>query len=165
MAKIIELFKKKLNFYLSIDDLPIYNWFQIQKTNDLVWLLKEHKTLSDENKIQLEAIWREIYFEFLDVFGIPEQMKQILSLKRDIAVLNARMFIDTDPSLLTFIEIKEFDLAKLTNQSESKQTGSVKVYVEKFMGFKLNEKEISVKEFYQYLEALKLDSNKKISNG
>jgi hypothetical protein len=165
MAKIIELFKKKLNFYSTIDDLPVYNWFQIQKTNDLVWLLKESKTLSDDNKIQLEAIWREIYFEFLDTFGIPEQMKEILSLKRDIAVLNARMYIDSDSSLLTFIEIKEYQLAKLTASNEVNSVGNVRVYVEKFMGFKLNEKEISVKEFYQYIDVINKDANKKISNG
>lgn len=155
MSKIIDLFTKKLDCYQSIDELPIYNWFLIHKTNDLTWLLKKKSNINLKQVKTLEVLWEKIYFEFLDTFGIPDTMRHILEIKRDIMVLKIRMLAENDRSLETFIEIKELELNQLNENNQKDTTGKVKGYVEKFMGFRLNEKEITVKDFYGYIEIIK----------
>jgi hypothetical protein len=150
----------KTDHYKSIDDLPIFNWNKVNETNDLRWLLKKQseKKLYNRQKNVLEAAWNGIFKEFVDAFGIPEQMLKVLEIKRDIAVLNADIILTGDMVLQTFIEIKQHELKELLTSDVKTGAGEVKVYVEKYMGFKLNERETTVREFYHYLELIKKEA-------
>jgi hypothetical protein len=68
--------------------------------------MKERHSINKKQQDQLESTWNNIFFEFLDAFGIPDNMREILELKRDIATLKLEMFIDNDPAIQTFIEFK-----------------------------------------------------------
>ena len=159
--KLVRIFGSKIDLYQSIEDLPIYCWFKINETNNLEWLLKKKVKVTDYHKQVMVATWDKIIDEFVDTFGIPDKMKEILELKRDIFVLECEMFLSKDPLIKNFIKIKQFELRKLMETEKKKSTVSAKVYVEKFLGFRLNEKECTVKEFYEYIEAMKQQSKAK----
>jgi hypothetical protein len=162
-----QLFKKKLDLYNSINELPIGSWFEIHRTNDLSYLMKERHSINKKQQDQLESTWNNIFFEFLDAFGIPDNMREILELRRDISVLKLEMFIENDPSIQTFIEVKEIQLNNLLNDTKKEDSAIVSAYVEKFMGFKLP-KETTVKEFYSYIKIIDEEikrSKKALKNG
>lgn len=128
--------------------MPIYNWFKIQDTGIYQYVIKE----GNEDDINVLANkWNEIYADFIDTFGINEDFQMYLEMQRDLEVLNIDLAITGDRSLNTFINIKRGELSALANVKEKRSFNEGKVYVEKYMGFKLDEKITTVKDYYTYI--------------
>lgn len=139
-----------MKFYTSIDELPIYNWFKCIDKKEYSYVVKEGKANEDESK---EAFGK-LYAEYIDTFGISKILETVLGLQNEILVLKIDKALTKDNSLQFFIDMKELELADTMNVKQSKINTS-KIAIEKYLGFKLNEKEVTVKEYYEYLEALK----------
>ena len=142
--------------YNSIDEMPIYNWFKCVELKDYSYCAK------DKSKADLEACqikFSELYAEYIDTFGISQQLNDILSLQNEILVLKIDLTLTKDNGIKTFIELKELELADKLNVKQSK-TNTAKVAIEKYLGFRINEKEVTVKEYYDYLQAIKEDNGR-----
>lgn len=162
LGKIITgIFKNQLDYYKSIDDLPIYNWLKIQETNDISWMLKTNHSLNEVHKGILTVAFDNIYSQFIDAFGINPALEEILTIKRDIAVLTVDMMLEKDRSLINFIEIKERELKALIASKNQGSVMEVTAYVEKYMQFKINTKEVTVREFYGYINLMKKEKRPK----
>jgi hypothetical protein len=160
-----DLFCKKAIFYLSIDELPIYNWWKIHENGDMNQLVKGKGKVTNA---KLAEVWAMLYDEFIDTFGVNEDFREYLELKRDIEILKIDMILDGDMSLQTMIEIKEFEMAKSFDKETKSNYNEVKVYVEKYMGFRLDEKTTSTKDYYTYLKTIEKEAKKSVkpqSNG
>jgi hypothetical protein len=140
-----------MKLYNSIEEMPVYNWFKCIDLKDYSYCA------IDKNAIDLEKCkecFSNLYNEFLDTFGINESLKQVIELQNEITILKIDKVLTENNSLQTFIELKQIELDELINVKTEK-TKTYKVEIEKFLGFRINEKEVSVKEYYEYLEALK----------
>ena len=140
--------------YSSIDDLPMYNWKQIHDTNELKWLFTDKQEI--ENSFELELIWSNIYDEYLSEFGLSEEYKEILKVKRRIGMLQADYIIKEDRLTLNYINIEKNALESLygTTKTGSSFRDSL-VHLEKMQGIKINTKEITVADYYNYLRSIK----------
>jgi hypothetical protein len=155
---LIKLFTRKLEHYTGIEDLPIWNWFKINETNDLTYLLHKRRLVTVNEKEYLTKLFSNIYEDFTNTFGINETLQKVMSLKRDIAVLQLDISINGDTSRQTFIDIKIQELNDIIKNSENEKNTTVKAYLDKYMGFFIDEKKISVKDYYSYLELLKQEA-------
>ena len=144
-------FSKK---YSSIDDLPMYNWKKIHDTNELKWLFASKADC--ENNLELETLWGRIYDEYLNEFGLSKEYQDILKLKRKIANLQAEYIVKGDRIVLNYINIEKNALESLydTNKKGSTFRESL-VHLEKMQGIKINTKEITVADYYNYLRSIK----------
>lgn len=151
-----------MNYYKSLDELPIYNWRMISEKNDISFLLRKKKNINEKEKEFLKNEFEKIYDSFIDTFGISDSYRKHLYLTRDITVLKARLVLEEDLSLLTEIEIAELELRELSSSGEnSKSTfNEVKAYVEKYMGFRINQYETSVSDYYSYISLMKKDNGR-----
>ena len=140
--------------YSSIDDLPMYNWKQIHDTNDLKWLFVGKAKC--ENTKELEIIWATIYDEYLKEFGLSEEYKEILKIKRRLAMYQADYIEKEDRILLNYINIEQNALESMydTTKKGSSFRDSL-VHLEKMQGIKINTKEITVADYYNYLRSIK----------
>lgn len=151
----------KLKYYDSIDDLPINNWIKINETNDLKWLLINNKKEINKKEINiLRNIWDKIFEQFIDYFGIPDKMLKVLELKREIFSLNCDLISYSDRSIQTFIDIAQYQLNELQKENSKINFNEIKVYVEKYMGFQINEKKMSVKDYYTYINVINKNKSK-----
>lgn len=155
------LFKIKLEYYKSIDELPIKNWFKIQRTNDLSHLLKTFQAVNESQRNELELAFDCIWKEYIDTFGVSESMRQVLELRRDIMVDKCDMFIKNDRSKLTFIRIKEAELQKIISQQQVEKYDTTRAYIEKYMGFRIDDERTTTKEYYSYLKLMELERSVK----
>ena len=140
-----------MKIYNSIEEMPVYNWFKCIDLKDYSYCA------IDKNDIDLEKCkeaFSNLYNEFLDTFGINESLKQVIELQNEITILKIDKVLTENNSLQTFIELKQIELNELLTV-KSEKTKTYKVEIEKFLGFRLNEKEVTVKEYYEYLEAIK----------
>lgn len=148
------LLSKYSNKYSSIDDLPMYNWKKIHDTNELKWLFVTKQEV--ENNELLERRWALIYDEYLNEFGLSDEYKEILNVKRKIANLQADYIIKGDRVILNFINIEKNALESLydTSKKGSSFRESL-VHLEKMQGIKINTKQITVADYYNYLRSIK----------
>lgn len=140
-----------MKIYNSIEEMPVYNWFKCIDLKDYSYCAIDKINVDLE---KCKEAFSNLYNEFLDTFGINESLKQVIELQNEITILKIDKVLTENNSLQTFIELKQIELDELINVKAEK-TKTYKVEIEKFLGFRINEKEVSVKEYYEYLEALK----------
>lgn len=146
-----------MNHYTSIDDMPILNWRKINETNDLKWMFPNGKgVVTTENKLALSLAFEKIKNEFIDTFGVGADFKRIMQIKIEIARWKIRMALEQDSSHINFIEVLEIELNKILSEAAGKNGFSqLKAHLDRFMGFRILEKRVSIKDFYNYVELMK----------
>lgn len=159
--------ESKIEYFTSIEEMPIWNWFKIHSTNNIKFVCKSDPgDLSVKQVKELEAAFENINGEFIDTFGISEDFRKILDLRREITWLKVDMMETGDKSLQNFIDMRESDLREVINGTRGDDYMEVKAHVEKFMGFKMNDKEVTVREYYTYIKVIKNEAKKTaVKNG
>ena len=155
---IFKIFRTDIIHYKDIDDLPVWNWFKINETDDITYLLHEKRKVNSKEQDYLQRIFQKIYAKFIDTFGMNDMLRRVLELRRDIAVLQLEKSINNDSSRQTFIDIKEAELKGIILEAEKETNTNIKAYLDKFMGFHIDERKISVKDYYSYISLLKREA-------
>ena len=145
------------NFYTSLEDMPIYNWFKVN-SGKLEFVYEKKPKKIDEK--EAEKAFESLFAEYIDIFGISESYYKVLELKKEICKLNIEMALTGDLFLKNFIRMAQIELNDLNKNTDKTNLHEVKVYLEKYLGFRLNEKEVSVKEYYTYLNVMSKDNKK-----
>lgn len=145
----------KLEYYKSLDEMPVFNWFKIQQTNDLKYMLVKIRKVSVKEVKELESALHKLSNEYINTFGISDEYRRILELSRDIKVLEIDFILIKERSKLTMIELKKSELKAISTSSSKTDLFKIKMHVNKYMGYDVDTKKTSVKEFYTIVESLK----------
>jgi hypothetical protein len=145
-------------YYTTIEDLPVYNWNKIIEAQKYNYILLNHLQ-KDYNVNECKNQFAVLYEEFIDTFGINEQLRGIIELQNEITIYKIDIALGSK-SLEALLKLTQSKLKKKLEKKESKGN-LTKVYIEKFLGFRLNEKEVTVYEYYNYIKALEnVEKNK-----
>jgi len=142
-----------MNLYTTIDEFPVYNWFKCIENKEYKYTLIDVNKYTDKQKNKCEDAFNTLYCEFIDTFGISRELGDIVAIQKQILVLEIDIALGKK-SAKTFLNIKKLELEEKLNVEKPK-TNTHKVAIEKYLGFRLNLKETTVTEYYNYLEALK----------
>ena len=143
----------------SIDQMPLHNWIQCNN-GDLSYLIIEGK-ISDEKLIEA---WEKIYDQYLLRFGLNKKYERYLQAMVKRAELQTDYVITKDKFKLTEIEIQNAKIANLEAHFGSGETIEVVlVYVSKWLGYRINTREISVLEYFVILDEYG-KANKKVGH-
>ncbi len=134
--------------YNSIHNLPIYNWNQIHKTSDFGYLLKNYEKVQHDG---LNELWIKIYDEYIKEFGLSKEYQNILKLKINIAKQKADYIVTSDRVKLNFIALDEAKLKEIETKEAPDTFRKTLMHIEKSQGVKMNDKQLSVYEFYHYI--------------
>jgi len=145
-------------YYENIDEMPVYNWFKIAETADLKFMKASSRTKFDP-KIASKK-YEEIQRQYFDEFGFGESYEKTLITRANIVNLKIEKAITGNNFLINFIKQAEIDLKDSFRHAEKINILETKIHVEKYIGFRLNDREVSVKEFYTYLNVMSKDTNK-----
>lgn len=138
--------------------MPIYNWFRFAETGDLKFMIAKNQ--GKYNEADAQKAYKKVYSDYIDVFGISESFERVLELKKHLMQLRIDKAITGDNFINNYIRMAEIDLEQITKNTGKTNTNETKVHLEKYLGFRLNEKEISVKEYYTYLKVMSNDNRK-----
>tara|TARA_R110002126_G_scaffold93089_5_gene220758 strand:+ start:6846 stop:7253 length:408 start_codon:yes stop_codon:yes gene_type:complete len=106
--------------------------------------------LKNGNKKEDWNAWCIIHDSYLDEFGSSQQEKEIFEIRKRLALLECDFVINDDQYLRNQIRRLQNELLELmVNSIEggSSRDGLI-VQLEKWMGFRLDENEISARKFY-----------------
>ena len=144
LKKIISFMPEK--YWGSIDEMPLYNW--IKCNNGYLEYVRNGRGNKKNDVIN----WMRLYNEYLSVFGLDKRYKKYLDVKRKKALLQAEYVIKKDRFKLTEIEIQDAKLKDLeVHFGDGKSIETILMYLGMYLGYKLNPKETSVKEYFTIL--------------
>ena len=143
-----ESYEKK-SVYDSIDECPIWNWIQIQKTGNLGFLVIEGSFKAEE----LEQIYLDMNDQVFDKFGINNKFRTYISLLKEKCRLLSELIEEFDPFKDLDLYVIQQDIDALYS-GEKQEFDEVVIIIEKFMGFQLDPKKISVQKYYSYLKTI-----------
>lgn len=130
---------------------------------EIIYIKKEVVPGSDPNENDLKA-WENLHDQYIEKYGLSKLYKKLLSLMKEKALLECTFVITRDRFKLTQIELKEAELkSAIANNSNGMTIEEALVYLSKWIGYRLNPKEISVVEYFnilaQYGKANKKDGH------
>jgi hypothetical protein len=135
---------------LELDEFPLYNWIKCQD-GELIYCRREIGT-NIEIELDVDA-WNKLYDSYIKRFGLGKLYKRMLSVMKEKALIECDFTISRDRFKLTQIEIKEAELnSMLNNRGQGMTIEQTLIYLGKWLGYRLNPKEINVIEYYNILD-------------
>ena len=135
-------------YYKSIDEMPIYNWNKCLD-GDFKYV---HIELKEE--VINETMFNDVYDDFLKQRGLDKTLNNIFKVMKKKALLECDYLISHDRFLLTLIEVEERKLEQLRKPSTNNEMSFEKtlVYLSKWLGFGVNPRETTTKQYFAYLD-------------
>lgn len=146
--------------YVSIDDLPIYYWWEVHETGDVTLLLKDSKFPITEKLVNYcSDLWDDLRQQHLDYVGVSQEYSRYLKLIADVALAKLQHAISGDNWDLFKLELKQGELDEIKD-SPKEDNSETKALIEKHWlnGQRLDPKKITVKEYYSYIKSLQKQS-------
>lgn len=142
-------FKRKPNdYYLTIDEMPLYNWIQCH--NGKMEFARKGSNGTPERDVEA---WQNIYDDYIREFGLSEVQKKLFDAMKKRAILELDFVITLDRFKLTEIEIAIARMdAMLSNKGSGITIEQMLIYVSKWLGQWLNPRNITVKEYFNLIE-------------
>jgi hypothetical protein len=169
MKNIINHIKKlfiPIEMYDDIENIPLFNYWNIMKDGDLKYLIKgpiKRGFTPDEYSNAL-INWNKVNGSYVDFFGVSANHKEMLEIKKEIIVNEYIWVTRKEPIAKVYAREAKKMLDKMTDSSEESSLEDQVFFVEKEMGFEVNPKKITVKKFYSYIKSINQHA-KNVSNG
>ena len=140
--------------YNSIEVIPVWNWNKIHETGDLKYLViaDNYKDIEGQNNEETANIWLDLYQQYIDEFGINNNFKRFMQKKQQLAAKIAEYIASGDKFKLNKINILEIDIKGMVDEKEPQKFGEVVAGVEKFFGFQIDSKVLTVQKYYNYIK-------------
>ena len=123
----------------DIYNLMLFDYLNIIRTADYSIVGSKE----DFDKIE-EAIQDEI--------GTSDKAEAIRQKRKELAIMMCDITVEQNQKLLTKFQIESDRLKKLLEDTEESDIYDLIVYLEKSMGFQINQKETSLKMFITYIK-------------
>ena len=131
----------------SIDEMPIHNWNMILQTGDLKYLFKTEGIVGSK----ANELWLRLQQDYINEFGLDDTYMQLLRLQKKLTLLNLDYVITKDRFLFNLITMAEKDIESLAIKEGMKFIQLLN-HVEKYMGYRIDPKDTSVKRWYSALK-------------
>ena len=142
--------------YLSIDELPAFNYFKISDTSEYGYLLKKF------NKVEptevFASVWYSIQDQLHEEFGVNQSFKDYVKLLK--ALIDKRVDVVIEKGAAQrkaemFLKFAEADMKAFIEGGDGGSLNESKVIVDKYMGYRIDLKKTSIQEFMSYIEAVR----------
>ena len=142
--------------YKGIDEMPIHNWFRLEDTGDLSWILKPNKRLYWFNLPSISKTAEDLSEAYFAKHVLKGKYLQFLKLKKKWALLIAKSIETQDRKFEMEADMVNAEIERRFPQVKNqKQISRQEAFLslESFMDLGvLNPKEMTVDEYYERLE-------------
>lgn len=137
-------------YWDSIDEMPLYNWIQCNK-GDVIYIRKKVNK-KDKKEESDEIMFKKLYDNYLDEFGLGKLHLRLLKVMKQKALLELDYVISGDNFKLTEIALEEQRVKDMIeNNKQGMSTQQSLVYLSKWLGYHLDSKKISVREYFDII--------------
>lgn len=126
-------------------------WNSLNESGKLIYLVKEGESID----VRAVKAFEMLQNDFIDHFGVSKEYQKKLRKKIEIELLELEVLHTKDKSKNVFIRIAKKELEEMENHKVHGNDSKLKMAIEKYLGFRLNLREVSVFDFYSYANELK----------
>ena len=145
--------------YQDLSELPIYNWYNFAKTMDGIWLRKGGSGIPPLSEV--EACYLRLQQQYIDTFGVDANTSVLMALIKRKIVLTADL-IEGNNFAKNQIKIVEQEMSRLIPTGTDNGTLEASmVAISKFMGYRVDPKEVSVIEFHEIINLMDKHNGRK----
>ena len=144
------------NYYHSINEMSLYNWKECQ-SGDLRFVRLD---VTNGNEIDDSKCWDEVYNSFIQKFGLSKKLNEYLRQKNNLTKKYKEFAISGDRFVLNEINTIKERISDLEKQTGGGSIDDAVFYVSKSFGNFINEKKVTVVQFYTAYNKLVEDGKK-----
>jgi hypothetical protein len=135
-----------MRYYEGIDDMKLNRWWKCTSGE----IKYTRIDLNEGSKKEDWKAWCKIHDEYLEEFGKSDQEKEIQELRKRLADLECDFVIEDNSFLRNEIRRLEKELLDLMTKGikGGMNRDGLMVQLEKWMGFRLDENDVTVRKFY-----------------
>jgi hypothetical protein len=128
--------------------MPLHNWIKCNE-GETEFIRKEN--IKDEGIDEIK--WMEIYDQYIDKYGLSDVYIRLLKVMQKKALIELEFVKTNERFKLTEIEVQETKLkSMLANNGNGMSIDESLVHLSKWCGYRLNQMEISVVEYFNILK-------------
>lgn len=158
-----------MNFWESLEELPIRNWYKVLETGDYSYLIQDGKRqVRVLNKKNLEALWKRLQEDFIDRFGLSKKYVSIERKRLSIERLQLKYMSTGDKTLVPVIEVRKRELEAMLREQKVEKRQSLEeqvVMLESHYGFSIDTRKVSVARYYTYIQVYERELQRLIKAG
>ncbi len=150
------IFKKRYKTYTSISNIPIGVFSEVLSSGNLGMLVLK----GNPSIMHLAQVWEIIYNEYLQLFGIPENFRQFALHKKKAGKLWQDVFVKGLAWKKPLAQVQDLKAESYLKESEVGEVTIEQVMAEmgKRVGFYLNPRVVTVKEYYGYKKQIEREA-------
>ncbi len=139
-----------VEYWASIYEMPLYNWIKCNEDN--LRFSRENPDLKIKQTVEDAENWVRIYDGYIKEFGLSDLYKRMLETMRKKALLELGFVETWDQFKITEIKIEVERLKNMmSNNGDGMTIEQSLVYLSKWLGYHLNTKKITVKEYFNLM--------------
>jgi DNA-binding Xre family transcriptional regulator len=149
---------KSLQFYKSFDEIPAWNFLNFLESPKVdLLIVGEHNELTEKEIETAFDSWNGIFQEFINYVGIGEKTLSIMKQEDKIIRLKIDLLVKGKKHLSAVIAMEQKKLNELRkgNEIEKDNIYQETALISKYMGFNVNIKKISAKEYFSFVKIMK----------
>ena len=141
----------KKDYFDSIEDLPIWNWWKIADSGNLIYMQKLDYYDKEDYSIKAFELWNKVQNEYLEEFGITDEFRQVLSLKKKWIKAKTDYLLTGERFKLTEIDIIDAQIKDTTANKIDVDKEDTLIVLEQKLNRELDPKKVSVKKYFKYI--------------
>ena len=149
----------KKDYFDSIEDLPIWNWWKIADSGNLIYMQKLDYYDKEDYSIKAFELWNKVQNEYLEVFGITDEFRQVLALKKKWIKTKTDYLLTGERFKLTEIDIIDAQIKDTTANKIDVDKEDTLIVLEQKLNRELDPKKVSVKKYFKYINHFSKQSN------
>lgn len=136
--------------YLNIKDMPVYNWFEFQDTNNPKYL--DMSGLARDG-VDYVSAWESVLDSYIQKFGVSEELIDRMNTEKRLLRAWSKYYKTGDRFILNEVNRLKMQLETLNKgKKESSDYMSLISAVEDYKKRQLDERSLSTYKFYIYLK-------------
>lgn len=142
--------------YISLDELPIKIWWDINETGNISLLLKRKMAINQNHILILNETFRNLINAFIKEHGFSDKYKEVIEKKKEMALHYVNLIVKEDNTEKVHIRILEREIKELQAEMSIHKGKNLdlKVYVDKFMGYSIDIYKYSVSEYMNCIKMM-----------
>jgi len=138
----------KENYFSSIDDIILKNWWRAIEGDHSACRIDP----AIGSKEMDEEYWILIHDSYIREFGLGTEFERIMDIKKQIALLECDLVITDVNYIKNQIRMLENELEEIFNRPVRTDRDGLVIILEKWLGFRINENEITARKFLKILK-------------
>lgn len=143
------------NYYNSMSEIPIWNWWKISETGDLKYIFKTEKV--DTSIVStIKEVFDFMQDEYFERYGLDSELKKLLSFKKEWIKQRTKWVLNKDRHAKMLSEMAQIDMNDLRNLTVKKtRKEDTIIMLEEKLGRELEPKKLVSIKYFDYVHYYK----------